>query len=319
MHLDAYCRHLERVRVVAACDADPERVRATQERYHIAAGFASLDEMLRQSDFEVGVVCTPTPVRESVIGQLAAAGKHVFVEKPLADSYDEAERMVATCERHGVLFAVDQNFRYHYPFDTARRVLREGALGAVVGVLHNDLMFRQDSGWRTGRARHALSVMGVHWLDGFRWLLDADPVSILCHVRRSSAIRCSGETDAFLQMVFDGGIPVSYVQSFSSPAGNTETRVLGEKGVLLLDYGGGRLYDADHRSEPVRRWDNPYAGAHKPEATFVALDELLRAIAGGGEPSNSGRDNLKTITLLEGAYRSASEGRPITFRGGLLP
>jgi UDP-N-acetyl-2-amino-2-deoxyglucuronate dehydrogenase len=307
MHFAGYLAHPERVRVVAACDIDRARVEAAQQKYGFAYACDSIEQLIERGGWDVAVVCTPTPIRKQAIDKLAAAGKHIFVEKPLADTLDAAQELVAICERHQVQLAVDQNFRYHYPFDTARRLIAEGRIGDVISIYHQDLSFRQDAGWRLGAQRHALSVMGVHWLDGFRWMLDDDARSLTCATRSSPAIDCVGETDACVQIVFERGAIVSYVQSFASPVSRAETLVLGERGALALGYEGIALFDNGHGAEPRERWANPFAGKNKPESAFMGLDSLLTAIEQRAEPPNSGRDNLKTIALLDGAYRSAQE------------
>lgn len=316
MHFEAYAAHPERIRVVAACDPVPERVAMVQQKYGVEQGFTALEDMLAQASWDIAVVCTPTSIRQTTINTLAAAGKHVFVEKPMADNFEEAEQMVAACERANVTLAVNQNFRYHYPFDTAREVIQSGRIGQVVSILHQDLMFRQDAGWRLQMPRHALSVMGVHWFDGFRWMLWAEAAVLVGNAHSSSAIDCVGDTDAVVNILFEQGTMVSYAQSFSSFFRRTETLVLGEQGTLVLNYNGAALYDRDNRTQPREQWENPYAGANKPKATFLDLDILLTAIEQGTEPSNSGRDNLKTISLLDAAYRSAAEQHPVTFQTG---
>jgi predicted dehydrogenase len=307
MHLAGYLAHPERVRVVAACDIDRARVEAAQQKYGFAHACDSIEQLIEQAEWDVAVVCTPTPVRRPAIEQLAAAGKPIFVEKPLADTLEAAQDLVAICERHQVQLAVDQNFRYHYPFDAARKLIAQGRIGAVVSIYHQDLGFRQDAGWRLGAERHALSVMGVHWLDGFRWMLDDDARSLVCATRSSPAIDCVGETDASVQIVFERGAIVSYTQSFSSPVSRGETLVLGERGGLVLGYEDIVLFDNGRGAEPRERWANPFAGEHKPESAFMGLDSLLTAIEQRTEPPTSGRDNLKTIALLDAAYRSARE------------
>jgi predicted dehydrogenase len=327
MHFPGYSAHPERVRVVAACDPERSRAEAAAKQWDIPAVFDSLEAMIAGAEWEVAVVCTPTPVREAVVRALAAAGKHVYVEKPLADSFEEAARMIAACRDRGVRLAVDQNFRYHYPFHIARTLIAEGRLGTVISITHQDLFFRQDRGWRAQRPRHALSVMGIHWLDGFRWMLASEARSLVCQTRSSAAIDSAGETDASVQITFKCGAVATYVQSFSSPLARTETLVLGEKGLLLLDYQGAALYQrglppfprGDGRGvpEPVERWTNPYAGSGKPESAFAGLNHLLTALETGEEPPNSGEDNLRSIALLDAAYRSAAEGRVILFEEGV--
>ena len=316
MHFEGYAPHSDRVRIVAACDTDERRAERAREEYGFEHAFGSVRDMIDAADWEVGVLCTPTPVREQLIGTLAGGGKHIFVEKPMADSLAEGRRIAEACEGAGVKLAVNQNFRWHYGFDIARSLIADGRIGKVHSIILQSLYFRQDAGWRMGCERHALSVMGVHWLDGFRWMLGSEPVSVCCRMSSSGAIDCAGETDASVQIAFSNGTTVSCVQSFSSAVGRDEAIVIGEKGALILA-GAVELYDRDHRSEPVERWENPYSGTGKPASAYKALEELLDAIEGGREPTNGGRDNLKTVALLDGAYRSAREGRSIEFEGGL--
>ena len=318
MHFEGYLAHTDRVKIVAACDLDPNRVEEAQQKYGFGLRFASLEEMIEGADWEVGVVCTPTPVRLQVVNTLAGAGKHIFVEKPFADTYDEAAEMVRICNVARVVIAVDQNFRYYFPYLRARELVEEGVIGKVVSLIHQDLMFRQDRGWRTQTKRYAMSVMGVHWFDGFRLIVQDEPESISCFTRSSPAINCVGETEALAQLQFRNGVVVSYVESFSTPRSRAETVVVGEQGSLVLDYDGISLYTKENNSAAKQTWENPYRGAAKPESAFACLNELLSALEEEREPSNSGHDNLKTIELLDAAYRSADEGRPVLFRQEVL-
>lgn len=311
MHVNAYRPHAERIQLVAACDPIPAQVERAQQEYGIPLGFSSIAEMVAGAKWDIAVVCTPTFVREAAITQLAAAGKHVFVEKPLADSYDEARRMVELCDRAGVKLAVNQNFRHHYPFDEARTLIAAGRIGSVISIVHQELTFRQDKGWRIEADRHALSVMGIHWFDGFRWMLNDEPVSISCQLRSSAAIEAAGETDAAIEILFQNGVMVSYAQSFSSLVSRTETVVIGEFGTLRLTYDGLELYTNGDASTPALVWENPCRGANKPLATYVNLDQFLTAIERGSEPPHGGRDNLSTVRMLDAAYASNVNGRPV--------
>jgi D-apiose dehydrogenase len=266
-------------------------------------------------------VCSPTPLHPQVVEELAAAGKHAFVEKPLADNLADAKGMVEACASAGVQLAVHQNFRYHYPFDLARSLIEAGRIGRVMTVVHRELLFRQDSGWRTSTERHALAVMGVHWLDGFRWMLADEPVSVLCTLASSPLIAARGDTEAVLQARFAGGANVCYVESFSCPDASLETNVIGEAGALRL--GHTELHEWRHQTTPGSDGregggtvdaivhPNP-CGSDKPAATFLALDQFLLALESETEATNSGRDNLRTMAFLEAAYTSASLGRPVS-------
>jgi D-apiose dehydrogenase len=318
LHVEAYTRHPDRIEVVAAIDPVLDRAEQLARGIPGCSAFSSIEGAQREATWEIGVVCSPTPIRVGVVEQLVGAGKHVFVEKPFADNLADAARMVEAAESAGVFLSVHQNFRYFYPFDAARSLISAGRIGRVTTVLHRELMFRQDEGWRTTMPRHALAVMGIHWLDGFRWMLDDEPVQVVCSLGSSPLVDARGDTEAVVQTSFAGGATASYVESFSYPGNELETVVIGEQGSLRLS--SGELCEwhfAGGGAPEVRRHDHPLGG-DKPEATFLALDQLLQAVETGAAPSNGGRDNLNTVAFLEAAYASAETGRPAAIKAELV-
>ncbi|HTV10831.1 MAG TPA: Gfo/Idh/MocA family oxidoreductase [Acidimicrobiales bacterium] len=319
LHAEAYARHPERARVVAAVDPQTERAEQLASQFPGCRAYASVSGAVTGPPWDIGVVCSPTPVRSGVVAELARSGKHVFVEKPFADNLLEATHMVEECESAGVQLAVHQNFRYHYPFDLARSLIGSGRIGRVTTVAHRDLMLRRDEGWRTSAKRHSLAVMGVHWLDGFRWMLEDEPVSVWCLLHSSPLIETAGDSDALVQATFAGGATVSYVQSFSCPIPEVGTTVIGESGSLSLDYQSLREALVAQGPGPVVSTQPNPCGSDKPEATFLAIEELLKAIESDGAPSNSGRDNLATVRFLEAAYLSADQGGPVAVTPGRAP
>ncbi len=318
-HLESYALHPGRVKLVATCDIVPERAERAKDRYGAEFAFDSVDAMIAGADFDVAVVCTPTPVREEVVIPLAKAGKHIYIEKPLADTIEDARRMVEVCNASGVKMAVDQTYRYYYPFELARQAIADGRIGKPVSIVHRGLDYRQDAGWRTQCKRHALAVMGVHWVDGFRWMLGCEAREVRALSCSSSGIDCVGETDANVQILFENGCAVSYVQSFSCPPGGfADTIVVGEAGSLHLNYGGVALYAQGQQDAPVAEWRIDIDSNPHRLAVYELLEELLVAIETDTTPANNGEDNLRTISLLEAAWRSADTGQPITLTDGLI-
>jgi predicted dehydrogenase len=313
MHFRGYLDRPDRVELVAAVDPSPERRAWVTETFGIRDTYASIAELVAGTDVEVASVCTPSTVRLEAVRELAAAGKHLLVEKPMADDMDEARAIVRTAADAGVLLAVDQNFRDHYAFGLARDAIRAGRIGRVLGIDQSELMWREVAGWRAEARHHALAVMGVHWFDGFRYLIDGDADTISAVIFTHPAMATAGETDAFVQVRF-GEVPVNYTQSFASRVERVETIVLGEAGTLRLSYDALEVHTADG----VETTTNPAAGSGKPISAYRSLERLLDAIEAGTEPENSGADNLKTLSLLFGAYESARTGAPVTLTGGLL-
>lgn len=315
MHFEGFRTGTERVEVVAVVDPSQARRDWASRTYGVPNAYATLAEALESADFDVAVVCTPSHVRLETVRTLALAGKHILVEKPMADGSAEARALVDAAEEGGVHLAVDQNFRDFYGFELARDLIAENRIGPVRAINHRWLMFRTDEGWRNEQRHHALMVMGVHWFDGFRRLTGRDATRLLARTSSSPAVPAIGETDAMVHIEF-GDITVSYTDSFSSWISQWDTIVLGETGTLRI--GDGRVVIAG--PDGKESFENVYARpGGKPLSAYRALEHLLDAVESGIEPPNSGRDNLKTIALIDGAYQSAESGAVIEFVDGLLP
>lgn len=312
VHLGSWQRHTDRVQVVGAADPAGERRAWVTETFGVEPTYASVADMIAAGGWDVAVVCTPSPVRSSAVLELAAAGKHILVEKPLSFDIPEAVKIVEGCEEAGVKIAVNQNFRDQYAFGIGRELIKAGEIGQVLAISQQEIQIRQDKGWRLEQQRHALSVMGIHWFDGFRWLLGTEADWISARTFSSPVINCVGETDAHVQLFF-GDVPVTYVQSFSSSVQRTETLVFGEIGTLALTYDAAVLHRPDGEPKVIK---NPYVGEMRSESMFRSLDRLLTAIETGTEPPNSGQDNLYTVALLDAAYRSADNKQPVELKEG---
>ncbi|WP_410793143.1 Gfo/Idh/MocA family protein [Kribbella sp. C-35] len=311
-HLTSYANHPDRVQVVAACDPLPERREWVRDTFGITRTYDTVRHLIDAGGWDTAVVCTPSHVRTSAVLELAAAGKHIFVEKPLSFEIADARSIVEACDAAGVQLAVNQNFRDSYAFSLGRELIEQGEIGEVLAISQQELTFRQDKGWRLSQRHHALSVMGIHWFDGFRLLLGREADWLSARTFSSPAVDSAGETDASVQIFF-GDTPVTYVQSFSSRVERTETLVFGTSGTLQLGYAEAQL----HTDGETKTIANPLVGSERSEAMFLGLDRLLTAVETGTEAANSGRDNLRTVALLDAAYRSAETGAPIELKDGL--
>jgi len=314
MHFDGFRMRPDRIDVVAVVDPSAERREWAQSTYGVPHAFASIAEALAGVDFDVAVVCTPSHVRVESVRELAAGGKHILVEKPFADGIAEALELVRIADEAGVQLAVDQNFREHYGFELARELIQAGRIGRVRVINHRELMHRVDEGWRNDQPHHALMVMGVHWLDGFRRLIEGDADWLVARTFSSPSIPAVGETDANVQIHF-GDVTVTYTDSFASWITQWDTVILGDEGTLHIS--GGVITLAGPNGSEV--FENELStGENKPLTAYKALANLLDAVETGIEAPNSGRDNLKTVSLIDGVYRSAATAAPVTFVNGLL-
>jgi len=305
MHLAGMMRHANRMKVVALCDPDQDRRTSRSAAYGIPETFAELDAFIRETDMDAAIVCTPTHVRTQVLFPLIEAGIPVLCEKPLAETYAEAAAIEAKAREHGVAVAVNQNFRRFFSFSTARRILAEDRLGRPLHLTQIANSLRRDQGWRLQRTRYVMAVMSVHWFDGYRYLLDDEAETVYCRAVDSPATPGRPETAVSVIIQFRKRAVASLTESFSSYAGHAFASLDCEAGGLILDYGSlVEVRESGKRIEHVNPFD-------KPEATYLLLEDLVRAVAARREPATSASDNLKTMRIVEAAYESLEQDKVV--------
>ena len=298
LHLEGMSRHRDRTEVVAMCDPDADALAGRAGSWNVAQTFAHVDEMIAGSGLDVAIVCTPTHVRGDVVIPLIEAGIPVLCEKPFAETYAAAAEMEAAARRAGVTMAVNQNFRRHFTFALGRQILASGRLGEPLHLVQAIGVMRRDKGWRLDRRRYVMAVMSIHWFDGCRYMLDDEPVTVTCGGVNSPATDGGPDTAVSTILEFSSGAVACLSESFSSFARPQACCLDCQRGGLVMGY--DKLTEIGPDGERVEH-ANPF---DKAEATWWVLDDLLRAVEQGRAPETSAADNLKSMRILEAAYRS---------------
>jgi len=305
-HLAGYASLGDRARVVAVYDKREALAAQRAEEFGVPNAFGRLEEIVGNEETDVVAALTPPDVRLSVVRPLLEAGKHILVEKPFANSLAEAEIMVAIAAQQGVTLAVNQNFRFLPESQLMKRVLEEGRLGQPIFLVQNSSTWRNETeGWRNTTERLAMAVMGVHWLDRFRWLLGQEAHTVFCKSLYSGLLDSEGEDLATMVIQFSDGCLANLTEHWCAPARGaansfqldcTEGSIIVRDGRIKVFNGDGEVID-----------DQEADGDIGP--TFAqSMAELLDAIDEGREPSHSGYENLGTMALLDAAYLSAERG-----------
>ncbi|MFW6438341.1 MAG: Gfo/Idh/MocA family protein [Armatimonadota bacterium] len=118
--------------IACAMDVSEDAVKAHQEKYETECGTTELDHLLDHDDVDAVVVCTPTGFHPDQVVAAANAGKHVFCEKPMAMSVEEAERMAQACEENGVLLQIGFVRHFCNEWLKLRELIQGGAIGRPV-------------------------------------------------------------------------------------------------------------------------------------------------------------------------------------------
>jgi predicted dehydrogenase len=311
--------------VVAIASRTPEHARAAAEQNGIPRVYDTWQELLEDPAVEVVDVAYPPDQQLGIVREIVRHADHVkgiLAQKPLAVTLADAAELVKICEDAGVVLGVNQNMRYDQAMRALRGLLDEGVLGTPVIA---QITMHARPHWQEfvrGYGRIALLNMSIHHLDCFRFLF-GDPERILVSVRTDPSWDFEHEDGLAVYVLeyADGLRAVGIDDCFTWVDHGIEWRVEGVEGVAKgtigwPDYPEGSPSTIDwttrgdggewHRPRWQERWF--------PDAFAGTMEQLLRAVRDGTEPEISGRDNLKTMALVEAAYRSAAEGRAITVR-----
>ena len=223
--------------MVALADADPERLRVLASMCHGAVGFADYRELIADPSVDVVAVCVPATLHAPIGAAALRAGKHLFVEKPLALTPTDCDLLVRegrAAEGRGVRSAVGFNLRSHRLVEQARQLVQSGRLGDIEllrTVWTADWSGRSRPAWHADRSRGggALLEIGSHLVDLWRFLLNSE-VEVVQALSRSIAF---DDQTVVLEARMQSGALVSAATSQSSASHNV-IEVFGSHGSLRL-------------------------------------------------------------------------------------
>ena len=287
MHLPAL-RHVDSIKVIAAVDTNENRLRAVADRFSIPGRFTDYRELLEQKEIDAVAVLTP-PGSHMEIGLAAMdAGKHVFMEKPLAVDVDHCAILAEKAETAKVKTMLGFNFRWHRLLRRAREFIRSGGLGHIKAIQSTYTHWHPGDtaqAWH-GKRENGGGVLhndGVHHFDLWRFLLERE-VSEIFSISFPSEF-FEDETSAVTALL-DGDIVATGVFSFgSSPESTIE--IYGSSGRLVVScycFDGFRFF-------PNQTYPGSFAARiGKAMNVIKDLPEIIPALLKGGDFMQAYRD-----------------------------
>ena len=292
---------------VVACSA---RTGPNRERFAREVGcrpVSSLAELLEADDVEGVLLATPHTAHVDQVRAAAAAGRHVFVEKPLALTVAEAVQAVTATDDAGVVLMVGHQRRRQVANRRIKEMIDDGSIGTP---LLAESTFAVPSGypdsWRSNRDETPLGAMtglGVHMVDTFHYLLG--PIARVAAFSRP--VLHGPPLDHATGVLFEfasGAVGTLLCTHFAPPA--NRVAVHGTGGAAFNEQDGARLF-VQHPGEPARGQVD--LGPGDPIAEQLA--EFAAAIRGDGPVETGGAEALAVVAVMEAAVASARSGRAV--------
>jgi len=300
--------------LVAVCDLNPTTLERLGKRYPSIRRDESIEGILADESIEAVVIATPVGTHYELARRMLEAGKHVFVEKPLAASVEDATAIVSLGRKRERIVMTGHTFLY----SPAVNLIREQIHQERIGVPYFISMSRVNLGLH----QSGVSVvwdLGPHDFSILRYWLGENPVSASA-IGRSCVI--PGRPDvAFVNLEFASGTIAHVELSWLAPSKLRRTTIVGSEKMIVYD---------DTSSEPVRIFDSgvdfrepetfgefqlsyrtgdiisPHLGAYEP--LFAEMLDFCRAVRGLVEPRSTGELGLEVVRVIEAVDRSLERG-----------
>jgi len=217
-----------RCRLVAACDRDPEKLKKVAQRYPSVVTTQEFGVLLDRADIAAVFVVTPISSHYPLANEALLAGKHVFVEKPLAASVQEAEKLAATASARNLTLMVGHTFEYSPPVRKVKEIIDMGHLGKIDFITTTRVnlgIHQSDSSVIWDLAPHDFSML-------FYWL-DEEPKTVSALGR--GFVFSEIPDVAFVNLTFPSGAIANVQLSWLSPCKLRSTTIVGTERMLTYD------------------------------------------------------------------------------------
>ena len=299
--------------LVACVDSDENILRSAAASLQIPARhcFGDLTLALAQDGCQVIIVATPPDCHVEVCQTVLSKNLAVLVEKPFTLKLKEAVELVSLAESKHTPILVAQNYRYLRSFRTARRLVLEGTLGKIGLVTCQYYRPPHDMAPALARLPHSvLWGMGVHHLDALRFILGQEVTNVMADSFTLPWGQLPEGASLRVMLSFEGGTRASYSATYESSGHEFfergqefYTRFVGEHATLHVFQRWLILCERNKLPRLIRR------GAREVSEEQILLQQLERAVVHDEQAEVNGRENLKTVALLEACVRSATEQR----------
>ncbi len=310
----------DKVHVRFCVDKVLERAQAFAAQFEGCEASDCLDDLLQQKLDAVHVL-TPHFLHKEHVIRCLEAGFHVLTEKPIAIYEKDGEEMIATAERVGKKLGVIFQNRYITGVVEAKRLLREGRLGAIRGVWSQLNWFRPESyyacDWKGTWEKEGGGVVidqAIHSLDLVRYLLDCPVKAVKANIDRRVLTTIEVEDVADAAITFENGVVYSFFAN-NYYTHNSDIRIEWncEKGTVLLtgDHVEIKLDGEEPRSIPMAKTPSANGENYWGSCHQIQMEAFYDALSAGAPVPTDPRDALKTLALVQAIYTSAKENRVV--------
>ena len=312
-HLVAIQANADLAELVAVCSRREDVSRDVAARYGASRIYARAEDVIADPHVQAIVLCTPNDLHAPMAVAAAQAGKHILVEKPLANTVREADAMIeAAASNHVVLMAAQVRRFFQAILEARRRIEGIGGISSFVQFWGINFQRLPAEWWkspeRVGGSGGAIWMNGPHMLDTLLWLAGSKPAYVYCETRNTFP-QWQAEDEVSMLLRFKDGLIANLHLSYSALPYTNERYIIGPKGTLRI---------VDERE----LWVNNQQVVAEPFTNYLEggpefnrqTREFILAVQEGREPLASGREVRNVIEVMEALALSAKQREVVTLK-----
>jgi predicted dehydrogenase len=293
------------------CDSSEEALERVRVRFPGVRTAHELGELLSDPELDAVALATPVPTHGELARRVLEAGKHCFVEKPLAQSVADAERAVAAADEHGCVLMVGHLLEYHPGVQKLKELSTSGELGEIYYIYGNRL--------NLGKLRadeNALWSLGAHDVSVLLHLADEEPHEMVA--RGESYVRIGVEDVVFCFLRFPSGLSAHLHLSWLDPHKERRFTVVGSRRMATFDdmalegkvtiYDKGFDEDARGYGEYITRSGDIFSPRiPNVEPLRLECEHFVECVLAGRRPRSDGESGVRVVRVLERLQSSLAE------------
>ncbi|MDH8678603.1 Gfo/Idh/MocA family oxidoreductase [Fusibacter bizertensis] len=318
-HVEALINNSDEAELVAVCDLVESRAIERQKQYldKMIDGkvdlYTDYKNMLKYTEIDAVAIATESGYHASHALYCIEHGKHVLIEKPMALSTDDANKINAAGKKNDVKICVSHQNRFNPPIQKLRRAVEEGRFGKIINgtariLWTRDENYYKQAPWRGTKTLDGGTLMNqcIHNIDLLQWMMNSEVTRV--HAERGTFLRKIEMEDfgALLLRFESGAIGIVEGSACVYPKNLEETlSIFGEKGTVVIgglavneikvwQFEDERSYDRDDVNDEV---DSVYGSGHTP-----LYKDFFQAIVENREPYINGIQGMKAMKIILDAY-----------------
>lgn len=320
VHAQSLTHHVPGGKLTAIVDADAEALEAFAADFPVEDRYLSFESALNRASFDAVVITTPTFAHEDPAVAAAEAGKHIFLEKPMALNLEECDRIIEAAQKNGVLLQMGFMRRFDPEFQAAASRIEAGEIGRpmMIKSLTHGPGLPPPWARRLETSNGNLAEVNSHDWDCTRWLMGSNPERVYVEIANFKG-EARGVKDedfydnALVNIRFESGGLGSISGICPCDYGyDARVEIVGEKGIMQIgEMQGQAVVVGINRDEglqtPIfRTWPERFAWAYIRE-----MEHFVDCIQTDRKPAVNGEDGRWAVACVLAGTRSFQEQRPV--------